>query len=65
MIFEKHKIDAECPCCKRWIWIGFVKGYFCQNCQNYNTKQKQQMDKTLPRQDKIFSINLPQANEKI
>ena len=55
----------NCPSCKRIKWLGFGKGYFCQNCEYIINKQKHQNDKKIRRQDHSFSTRLPYAIKKI
>ena len=55
----------NCPTCKRNNWLEFIKGFYCQNCENIIDKQKYQIDKQVRRQDHNFSSRLPYANKKI
>ena len=47
----------NCPSCKRNNWLEIDKGYYCQNCECFITKQKHQIDKKVLRQDHTFSVS--------
>ena len=50
---------------KKNNWLEFDKGYYCTNCEYIFNKQKHQIDKKVPRQDRDFSTRLNYANKKI
>ena len=63
---QQRKIKPpNCPSCKRNNWLEFDKGYYCQNCDYINNKQKHQTDKKVRTQDQYFSTRLPYANKKL
>ena len=54
-----------CPSCKQNFWLEFDKGDSCQNCEYIIKRQKHQVDEKVLRQDRDFSIRLPDANIKL
>ena len=45
IIQQRENIIRNCRSCKRNIWLGFDKRYYCKNCEFINNKQKHQKDK--------------------
>ena len=65
-IIQQQKCEPpNCPSCKRNNWLEFDKGYYCKNCEYIINKQKHQIDKKIPRQDRDFSSRLNYGNKKI
>ena len=65
-IIQKQNFKPpNCPSCKRNNWLEVDKGYYCRHCEYMNNKQKHQIDKKAPRQERDFSTKLNYANEKI
>ena len=65
-IIQQQKFTPpNCPTCKQNKWLEFDKGYYCTNCEYRINKQKHQIDKKIPRQDRDFSTRLNYANKKI
>ena len=58
-IIQQQKLKPpNCPSCKQNSWLEFDKGYYCKNCDYIINKQKHQIDKKVPRQDRDFSTRL-------
>ena len=57
--------QPKCPSCKRNNWLEFDRGYYCRNCEYIINKQKHQIDKSVRRQERVFSTGLNYANKKI
>ena len=55
----------KCPTCKQNKWFEFKKGYYSTNCEYVINKQKHQIDKKFPGQERDFSTRLNYANKKI
>ena len=65
-IIQQQKFKPpNCPICMQNNWLEFDKGYYCTNCEYIINKQKHQIDKKVPRQDRDFSTRLNYANKKI
>ena len=44
-IIQQQKFKPpNCPSCKRNTWLEFDKGYYCQNCDYFISKQNHQTD---------------------
>ena len=54
----------NCPSCKQNKWLEFDKEYNCRNCEYIINKQKHQIDKKIPRQERDFSTRLNYAHKK-
>ena len=64
-IQQQNVKPPNCPSCKRNIWLEFDKGYYCRNCEFIINKQKHQISKKIPRQDRDFSTRFNYANIEI
>ena len=64
IIHQQKFKPPNCPTCKQNNWLEFDKGYYRKDCEYIINKQRHQIDKKIPRQDRDFSARLNYANKK-
>ena len=46
----------NCLSCKQNIWLEFIEGYYCRNCEKNIMKQRHQIDKKVLGQHPSFQL---------